>query len=83
MKTKNTTMHKPTEPLKFTRSQRGKPILWYLNYKYRKEREFLADQKEYWRCLSDKCTGRLIICSGFIAKTNPHTQACRNLMLDD
>lgn len=66
------TLEEPTEPLTFTRSQRGKPILWYRNYRYRKEREF-SGNKEYWRCMMEKCKGRLVIYSGFIVKSKDHS----------
>lgn len=63
-----------TEPLTFLRSQRGRPILVYNNYRHRKERE-LSGNKEYWRCMLDKCKGRLVICNGYIVKYKQHTHS--------
>lgn len=67
-------MMESTVPLTFLRSQRGKPILLYNNYRHRKERE-LSGNKEYWRCMLEKCKGRLVICNGFIVKSKDHTHS--------
>lgn len=61
-----------SEPLYFTRSQRGRPILWFLNFKFRKERH-CTNGNEYWRCLQAKCKGRLTLKNSNIVKYHSHT----------
>lgn len=44
--------------ISFCRSQRGRPLLIFLGYKFR--REMVKQHRTYWRCLVEKCSGRMI-----------------------
>lgn len=46
------------EQISFCQSQRGRPLLIFLGYRFR--REMVKQYKTYWRCLVDKCPGRMI-----------------------
>lgn len=60
-----------SQPLTFTSSQRGKPILWFMGYRFRRERE-MTEGRVYWRCLRAKCRGRMIVKMGLIVKYHIH-----------
>lgn len=57
--------------IRYTASQRGRPILWYLGHRFRKERH-ANNNREYWRCLMAKCTGRCILYQQQIVKYHRH-----------
>lgn len=56
----------------FERSQRGKPILKYQNFRYRRERT--CNDITSWRCAHKNCKGRLSIvhATGLILKSTEH-----------
>lgn len=56
----------------FERSQRGRPILKYRNFRYRRERVF--GEVVSWRCAHKTCKGRLSLnhSNGEIMKFNEH-----------
>nr|XP_029723815.1 uncharacterized protein LOC115264271 [Aedes albopictus] len=47
-----------SEQISYCQSQRGRPLLIFLGYRFR--REMVKQYKTYWRCLVDKCPGRMI-----------------------
>ncbi|XP_059611373.1 modifier of mdg4-like isoform X30 [Phlebotomus argentipes] len=59
------------EPLQFTRSQRGRPILCMSGYRLRLER---SSNKgiAYWRCVKGNCRGRVNMKMGKIIKKQSH-----------
>lgn len=50
----------------FECSQRGKPILLYNNFRFRKERS--VNNIISWRCATKNCKGRLTMRSGVVEK---------------
>lgn len=57
--------------LTYSVSQRGRPILWYLGHRFRKERQANHD-RAYWRCLKAKCAGRCILYKNEVVKYHKH-----------
>lgn len=70
------TVNQPTRyyssDIRMSTNRRGRPVLIYRYHSFRKERQAKSG-REYWRCLTERCKGRLVVYNGEITKFNDHT----------